>query len=994
MQFGILGPLEVLHDGRRLQLGGVRRRAVLARLLIDPGRPVSADRLVDDVWADEPPATARKNLQKYVSELRHLLPEPALETTAGGYRLNVAAETVDALRFERLVAAGDLIAALQLWRGDVLADLPAYGFVAAERTRLGELHLLARQGRVEQHLAAGRHEEAVVELGALLDAHPDRERLVELQMLALYRSGRQGEALAAFTAYRDRLADELGVEPGARVRDLQVSILRQEADLDAPAGRVPDDTLPRSLTTFVGRKTELSTLADRLSANRLVTLTGPGGAGKTRLAVETARRWTASNAGGAWLVDLAEVSSGDQVPTAVALGLRTELRHAPDELTAIEARLGGFGPCLMVLDNCEHVVPACAELLRRVLRSCPDATVLATSRRPLGVEGEYVLPLGPMRAHDAVQLFVERGQHTGQLVDGKASAPAVAGLCQRLDGLPLAIELAASQLRVLSLEELSARIDDRLTFHGAGAPSSQRQGTLRDMVTWSHDLLPSETREAFARCGVFLGTLSLRGAEAVCADLGLSPAEVLQHVTALVDHSLLLRVGDTAPDSRYRLLETLRLFALERLAEAGAVETTRRAHATYVRAVAVEATAHIRGPDERVWLARLDVEAANVEVALAWAAEHDWGLAVDLAVALWPYWDAGWGERAAVAYLDRLLAEPPPPGEDRRYAWANLVAADMAANQGDARKGVPWGREAMRVFEAVDDETGRACAAVALGSALGGEGALLEAAAMLTEATAVAQRLGDDVLAARALNRRHFVAARMGDHEEAASLGERELELWARIGSARGQATALRHLAVTAFRFGDLDQADRLCERAMAMWREVDDRPAVAHVQTTQGDIARERGDVPRATALYRAALVDLQAIGDRRCEASTCKNLADILCVQEAHEQSAHLFQEGIALRHELGDQAGLAECFEGLAATLRFLERPDDCATLLGAAAELRDLHEVVPTDAEQEALDRLGAAVRSELDPGGFERSWHRGRHMGVDEIVDFALRPRVQ
>jgi hypothetical protein len=199
-------------------------------------------------------------------------------------------------------------------------------------------------------------------------------------------------------------------------------------------------------------------------------------------------------------------------------------------------------------------------------------------------------------------------------------------------------------------------------------------------------------------------------------------------------------------------------------------------------------------------------------------------------------------------------------------------------------------------------------------------------------------------------------------------------------------------MAVTAFRFGDLDHADRLCERAMEIWRQVDDRPAVAHVQTTLGDIARERGDVSRATALYKAALVDLQSIGDRRCEASTCKNLADILLAEENHEQSAHLFREGIALRHELGDQAGLAECFEGLAGTLRSLELPGECATLLGAAAELRVVHEVVPTDAERDALDRLGASVRSELDPGEFERRWDRGREMDVEEVVDLALHLR--
>ena len=295
--------------------------------------------------------------------------------------------------------------------------------------------------------------------------------------------------------------------------------------------------------------------------------------------------------------------------------------------------------------------------------------------------------------------------------------------------------------------------------------------------------------------------------------------------------------------------------------------------------MATEAAAAHLGPDERVWRSGWRSRRRTCEVALAWAAEHDWALAVDLAVALWPYWDAGWGSGRPSPTSNALLSKPTPPDETAGTRGPDLVAADMAANQGDARKGGAVGPRGDEGVRTVDDETAGRARMVALGAALGGEGGLLEAAAVLAEATAEASGSGDDVLAARSLNRRHFVAARMGDHREAEELGQRELaRWWARSGSTRGQATALRHLAVTAFRFGDLDHADALCERAMTIWREVDDRPAVAHVQTTLGDIARERGDVPRATALYRAALVDLQAIGDRRCEASTCKNLADIL--------------------------------------------------------------------------------------------------------------------
>jgi ATP/maltotriose-dependent transcriptional regulator MalT len=313
----------------------------------------------------------------------------------------------------------------------------------------------------------------------------------------------------------------------------------------------------------------------------------------------------------------------------------------------------------------------------------------------------------------------------------------------------------------------------------------------------------------------------------------------------------------------------------------------------------------------------------------------------------------------------------------------------MAANQGDARKAVPWAREAVRAFGAAGDPRGRTCALIALGSALGGQGALTEAGRVITEAVAWAERLDDDVLAARALNRQHFVAARHGDQVRAEEYGRQELARWLRVGSARGEATALRHLAVTAFRFGDLDKAAALCQQALAIWRDVDDAAAVAHVQTTLGDIARERGDTSRATALYRAALVDLQAIGDRRCEASTCKNLAVILASEDSHEQGARLFREGIALRHELGDEAGLAECLEGLAGSLHALARPDESATMLGAAAALRDGTASLPSLSEQQNVEQLDAVTREELGADRFDEYWRRGNRMGLPEIVRFAI-----
>jgi predicted ATPase/DNA-binding SARP family transcriptional activator len=966
----------------------------MARLLLDARHVVTAESLIDAVWGERPPATARKTLQKYVFELRGVLAEPILRTTPGGYVLDVVDDDLDARMFERLVEQSDFAAALALWRGEVLADLGDIGFAVAERTRLDELRLAAWHGRIEADMAAGRHSEAIARLGELSAVHPNRESLVRLHMLALYQSGRQADALEVYRQHRHRLVEELGVEPGNDVQDLHVAILRREPTLSGAAtspsfaSRRPRGILPRALSSFVGRHDELGRIEETLAGNRLVTLSGPGGVGKTRLAVEAATRAQRRFGGGAWLVDLAEITTAEQVPSAVALALGVDLRHAPDELIAIEARFTHGDPCLIVLDNCEHLATACSDLLRRVLPRCPDVSVLATSRRPLGVDGEYVLPIGSLNGDDSIRLFLDRGRLAASASDDVGSTAEVAVVCRRLDGLPLAIELAASQLRVLHLGELATRMSDRLTFRGPGQQPSPRQGTLHAMVSWSFDLLPHLSQLVFARLGVFMGSLTIAGAEAVCADLSLAPSDVLAQVTTLVDHSLLLRSGDPRPESRFRQLETLRLFALDRLAESGSAESARRAHALHFRRLAEEAGRHVYGRDEHMWQDRLDAEQPNLEAALAWAADHDCSIAVDLAVALWPYWDAGWGERGAVAYLERLLTAADFSTTPERRAWALVVAADMAGNQGDARRAVPWARQAVQAFGS-DDARGRAHALVALGSALGNEGALHEAAQVCADAVASAQRLDDDVLVAHAVNRQQFVAARQGDQALAEALGRQELATWRRVGSARGEATALRHLAATAYRFGDLDAANELCQEALAIWRDVNDPAAVAHVHTTLGDIARKLGQTSRASALYRAALVDLQAIGDRRCEASICKNLATILAAEDAGGQSATLFRDGIALRHELGDEAGLAECLEGLAGNLGMLARHEESATLLGAAAAIRSSTGSALSAAEQRLVDDLTAAERSALGTGHFQQSWLQGQRMDVDDIVRFAL-----
>jgi predicted ATPase/DNA-binding SARP family transcriptional activator len=947
---------------------------------------VPVDRLVDDVWDGRPPATAHKTLQKYVSELRKVLGQCAVRTSGGGYVVDLDGDLLDARDFERLADAHDWDAALALWRGEVLADVGDLAFVAPERARLDSLRLAAVEGRLTALLDAGRHAEVVGELAELAIAHPLRERLTALRMLALYRSGRQVEALRAFDAHRKRLADEVGVEPAAELRALEASILAHDPALDLRAAATPSTgNLPRPLTSFVGRGADLEAITAELIDNRLVTLAGPGGVGKTRLAIRVGAAVADRYLGGVWLVDLAPIREGAMVADTVATALGVDVRHAPDVYVALASAHAHRPPCMLILDNCEHLVDASREFVTRALQICPNVTVLATSRRAIGVEGEYVRPVAPLPHDEAVMLFVDRARLIGSETIVDPASGEVDEICARVDRLPLAIELVASQLRVLALGEVAARVQDQLHFIGRDSSASPRQRTLHDMVAWSHDLLAPETQRVFARLGVFASSFTLEAAEAVCGD------GVYVHITTLLDHSLLVRVASkTDEPSRFRMLETLRLFALDRLHERGADEAdgARRSHAEFHRLLALTGGAHMWGPDERVWRLRLEAEEPNLHGALGWAEDNDVAMALRLAVALWPYWDSRWGERKGVAYLEQVLARVDGGVPEDLVAWGLTVAADLSANPGDARRSVPWAERAVAIFRERGDDVGLRHALLALGSGLGNQGRLDEADIALAEALDLGRRDDDLVVIARALNYVSFIAARRGNFERARDINREELDRWTVLGSQRGEATGLRHLAVALQTLGSLDEAEELCARAVAIWTELDDPTSVAHVRMTLGDIARQRGDVEAAAHLYGLAMEGFDAVGDRRCTASTFKNFAVLAARRGDHGVSGDLFRRSLVLRHELGDDAGLAECLEGLAGSHGASGRWREAITLLGAAGALREVTGSPGSASDQAAVEGLQRGARGALGEAAFEGAWEIGRQLSVGEMVAFA------
>ncbi|WP_063041438.1 BTAD domain-containing putative transcriptional regulator [Nocardia pseudovaccinii] len=634
MRVLLLGPFEVRDDeDRPLRIAGVKVRALLARLAMEPGRVVPADALADAIWDGRPPDNGANALQALVSRVRRAVGTTRVEGLAPGYRLVIDPVDVDVVRFERLAAAGresDDLSALReaesLWRGPALTELLELRFAADAAVRLDELRLGAAEHRLGLEVAAGN--DVLDEVRALTEAHPLTERIQGLLIRALYAAGRQADALAAFERIRDRLGDELGIDPSPELSELHLSILRQESA--APRRRT---NLRAQVTSFVGREDDVADLTARLAAARLITIVGPGGAGKTRLAVEVGERVS----GGVWLVELAAARDPEQVASAVltTIGVREVRVLEPsagdpvDRLTEFLARQH----VLLILDNCEHLVDAVAELVDRLLGACPELRVLATSRESLAVDGEHIHQIHPLPWPDdaaaaesspAVRLFVERARAVRpDFALDAGTALAVVEICRRLDGLPLAIELAAARLRALSVGQIAAKLDDRFTLLGRGSRTAQaRHRTLRAVIEWSWAPLSEPERELVMWLAVFP------------AGVALDAVDDLEFLTGLVDKSLVERGGE-----RYRMLETIRSYALERLAESGRMDAVRGRQAQYLLRLAESAEAELRSAAQLDALARLDTERDNIAAALRFAV--DTGaveLGIRLIAAMFWYW--------------------------------------------------------------------------------------------------------------------------------------------------------------------------------------------------------------------------------------------------------------------------------------------------------------------------------------------------------------------
>ncbi|MGH8903999.1 MAG: BTAD domain-containing putative transcriptional regulator [Egibacteraceae bacterium] len=1069
MEFRILGPLEVRDEGRLVAVGGGRQRALLALLLLRANEVVPVDRLLDGLWEGSPPEGARTTLRSHISRLRKALagPENAkLLARAPGYVLEFDTGQLDATRFQRLVtegrqalARGDspvasatLREALELWRGPALAEFASAPWSEAEIARLEELRLAATEDRVNADLAMGRHGELVGELEMLVAEHPLRERLWGQLILALYRSGRQAEALQAYQQLRHHLASELGIEPNLAIRRLEEGVLRQQPELEwtppeaeHPASASPTPALrhnlPAPLTSFIGRELEMAEVRRLVEVGRLVTLTGAGGCGKTRLVLEVAAALLEEHPDGAWFVDLASLTDPALVPHAVAatLGVPEEPGRALADLLVDHLRARRL---LLVLDNCEHLVAAVADLADRLLRACAGLRVLVTSREVLGVLGEVAWRVPSLSSPDpdarsspeellgyeSVRLFLERARAARvERALSEEDLEAVAQVCVRLDGIPLAIELAAARAAVLSVDQIAARLDDRfhlLTTGSRTAPS--RHQTLRATVEWSHDLLGPPERILFRRLAVFAGGFTLDAAEAVCSGGGVVEEDVLDLLAQLVGKSV-VQMDDRGASVRYRLLETIRQYAREKLVEAGEDAQVRSRHRDWYLNLAEDAEAEAFGIEGRAVLERLEMEYDNFRVALEWSVEdpRGEGTGLRLAHALQPLWVLRSHCREGLAWMEAMFRRS---GEDHamRAAVAGR-AANLAFRVGEPDEAVRLSDLAL-VLARQSGERRCVGAALKIVARLGvlSRGELDRARSLFSESLAIGQELGDEVLVAGSLLWLGWVAQRQSRYGEARAwaakflalskerwydlarglylLGWVEFEqgeypaarerldrcraLAASVGDRGYELRAVEALGAVAVAQGRLAQARAAYEEALTFSQEL---PRVFRVGLPAGlgEVALVEGDHATAQALLEEALERAQRLGDVFPLAWTHNRLARVAAARGDPVAARSSYEEALRIGRRVGMPWHVATSLEGLAALDVSGGQADRAARLLGAAEAIRAEIGAPRWPSSTDEHERLVDAARVALGEAAFGAAQAEGRSLTLDEAATLAL-----
>ncbi|GAA2354557.1 SARP family transcriptional regulator [Catellatospora methionotrophica] len=1042
MQIAMLGPFEVrTDDGTVADVPGARLRGLLAALALEPGRVVPKGTLLDWIWGEQPPAEATNALHRLVSRLRKVLPDGAIEGLTDGYRLAVPPDAVDAVRFERLVAlARDeqgpqrvrrLREALALWRGAAMQDvgLPDSAAFDAAVTRLDRLRLNALEDRCDAEIRLGHGAQLVTELSDLVAAHPLRERLAAALMRALAASGQDTEALQVYQRTREALVDELGVDPSPELSALHVALLRGES------GRREGNrttNLRAELASYVGKDADVAAVAGLVAEHRLTTLIGPGGSGKTRLATETGHRLLGDLPDGAWMVEFAAIGGDGDVAqaTLAALGLRDALLGEPSSLEPRERLIAAIRDreMLLILDNCEHVVAPAAELAHRLLGECRHLRILATSREPLGITGEALWPVAPLAvpgrdagpdeiaAAPSVRLLLDRaGAVRSDLVVDTHTLVTMARVCRVLDGMPLAIELAAARLRTMSIEQLANRLDDRFRLLTGGSRTAlPRHRTLRAMVDWSWELLTDAERAVLRRLSVFSGGAGLEAAEQVCAGQTVAPEDVLELLTALTEKSLLVAAGGSAP--RYRMLGTIKEYAEQRLAEAGETGPARQAHLAYFTALAETADPHLRRAEQLAWLATLDAEHDNLTAAMrgVLAAGHAQAAMRLAAGAGWYWWLSG--HRAEGLELITAAAALPGEVDDeiRATVYGHAVTFASSGRAADEHQVADWIHRAYRYAVRTSSRHPVLAVVVPLERKLTGPDALLPAWESM---------LDHEDPWVRALSRLHLGKSRilLGHAGDDADTDLRTaLAAFEAIGERFGISFALTVLADRIATRGDFAQACAYYEQAVAVvtevgavedvirmrsrqaqlhWLRGDDGAAaaamaeaerhaarvtwpeaLAELALTKAELARWQGDAEQARRQLDTATALLGDKADklRALTHDMLGYLTDDLTEARAHRAAAY------RAAAETGHLPMIAQVLVGLADLALRRDQPEQAARLLAAGDAVRGLADHALPDTA-----RIELAARSRLGNPGFAEAAAKGAATSWAQLAEVTL-----
>jgi predicted ATPase/DNA-binding SARP family transcriptional activator len=955
--YGLLGPVEARVGDRVVPLTGARQRLVLAMLLLDANRLVPADRLIDELWGADLPKDPRGALRTQISRLRRAL-GPAggeLVTEGGGYRLSIRRGQLDAARFEDALAASAgatgkealllVDQALDLWRGPALAEFADRPIAAPEAVRLDELRVVARERRAELVLALGAPGDATAALQAVVAEHPERERARGLLMQALYRGGRHTEALAAFESWRRYLSEELGLDPSPALRHMEQDILRHSLTPAEPRAKPAYLPLPLPVTSFIGREGDCAAVAGLLSQVRLLTLHGPGGVGKTRLALEVISRVGARYRDGACFCDLAAIQRPAAVTRAIAtatgLTERAFIRLDNQLIEHLASRQQ-----LLLIDNCEHVADGVAVIAERLLRETRDVTVLATSRDRLGIDGEHIWPVTPLPADGpdapAVRLFLDRACAADPAARHEPPDGAVVtALCARLDGLPLAIELAAARLPGTTVSELAASLQDRFRLLTVGHRADSRHQSLRAVMDWSYEQLPPSAQELFGQLSVFHGWFDISAARAVTAWQvgGPDAAHAVLHLT---DRSL-ITADRTSGGTRYRLLETLRSYGLERLEERGELAAARSWHAHWAVDLVTQAAAGLRGADEARWAAALDSHFDDLRAAHSWLSGHDTRLSLRMTAEL--HWYA----------LSRCQSEV--------FRWADVSAAAAA---GSSSQFYP-----------------EALASAAFGAIYRGD---LQAGDSAAQAALAAARGQDPMAARRPLQALGDVAIFGGDPKRAASLYREAYDLSVNAGDYLDAAWDAASAAAALAYGNQLAQASRLAGLAEAAATASGAPTALALAAWATGEIAAVTDPVRASEHLRRAAALATTA-GSRLVSGLAEVSLAGLYARHGDAATALGYFRQVIPQWRQAGAWTPQWVTIRTLIDLLTRVGACRDAATLYGAATSATT--GAPPYGADADRMREIAARLQDTLTATGFRACAAQGERLDAHQVIDLAL-----